>query len=182
MSTFAYADPPYIGLAKSHYGDHPDYAGEVEHAALVAELETNYDGWALSSLSMKSLPTIARMVPLDVLTLSWVKPIAPPMGDHRHYSWEPVFMRPVRNPTEGYVHTHLVCSPPQFTFRPKPPEHVIGEKPEAFCHWLFECAGLTRDDEIHDLFPGSRAVTHAWATWTTKPEPIPNLFDQEAAS
>jgi hypothetical protein len=27
----AYADPPYPGQAKKHYGDHPDYAGEVDH-------------------------------------------------------------------------------------------------------------------------------------------------------
>lgn len=164
MARFAYADPPYIGLAKSHYGKHPDYEGEVDHGELITRLETDYDGWALS-LSMKSLPVIAKLVPDDVLTLSWVKPIAPPMGDHRHYSWEPVFLRPVRRPGPGYVKTHLVFSPPQFTFRPRPPEHVIGEKPEAFCHWLFENAGLQPDDTVADLFPGSGAVTRAWRSW-----------------
>lgn len=25
------ADPPYPGQSKKHYGDHPDYAGEVDH-------------------------------------------------------------------------------------------------------------------------------------------------------
>lgn len=35
---FAYADPPYPGQAAKHYRDHPDYAGEVDHAAPIASL------------------------------------------------------------------------------------------------------------------------------------------------
>jgi len=34
-----YADPPYIGQSAKHYKDHPDYAGEVDHADLVERLE-----------------------------------------------------------------------------------------------------------------------------------------------
>ena len=163
MSTFAYADPPYLGQAKRHYSKHKDYAGEVDHAELIARLDRDYDGWALSA-SMKSIPALARLLPPDVLTLAWVKPIAPPMGDHRHYSWEPVFLRSVRRP-RGYVKSHLTLSPPQFTFRPKPESHVIGEKPEGFAHWVFDSAGLIDGDELVDLFPGSGAITRAWATW-----------------
>lgn len=162
MSRFAYADPPYLGQSKRHYGKHPDYAGEVDHWALIERLESEFDGWALSA-SMKSIPAIARILPVDVLTLAWVKPIAPPMGDHRHYSWEPVFLRPVRAPVLP-IKTHLVCSPPQFTFRARPPEHVIGEKPGPFCQWVFDCAGLGPDDEVVDIFPGSGAVGRAWTT------------------
>lgn len=33
---FAYADPPYPGKARKYYGAHPDFAGEVDHAALIA--------------------------------------------------------------------------------------------------------------------------------------------------
>jgi len=48
---FAYADPPYPGQSKKHYGDHPDYAGEVDHPALIAQLVAEYpDGWALRSV------------------------------------------------------------------------------------------------------------------------------------
>lgn len=36
---FAYADPPYPGTAKKYYGDQPTYAGEVDHAKLIGELE-----------------------------------------------------------------------------------------------------------------------------------------------
>lgn len=165
---FAYADPPYIGQAKKLYGDHPDYAGEVDHAELVARLVADYDGWALS-LSVRSLPAVMRLCPLDVLTLAWVKPIAPPMGDHRIYSWEPVLLAPLRRPA---VHTrmHVEVSPPQFTFRPRPAGHVIGEKPEAFAHWLFRCAGLLSTDDLADLFPGSGAIGRAWRTYSAEGE------------
>jgi hypothetical protein len=42
----AYADPPYPGCAKL-YRDHPDYGGEVDHRALVARLQDEFDGWVL---------------------------------------------------------------------------------------------------------------------------------------
>ncbi|HKE51284.1 MAG TPA: hypothetical protein VKE25_07220 [Actinomycetes bacterium] len=165
---FAYADPPYIGQAHRHYRKHADYAGEVDHAALIAHLST-FDGWALSA-SMKSLPRVMKLCPDDVLTLAWVKPIAPPMGDKRHYSWEPVILRPLRRPAI-YVKSHLVLSPPQFTFRPRPPEHVIGEKPEGFTHWVFDAAGLRPEDDLTDLFPGSGAIGRAWGTWRERLAP-----------
>jgi hypothetical protein len=173
---FAYGDPPYIGQAKKHYKDHPDYAGEVDHAELIERMERDYDGWALSC-TMKSLPILMRMVPEDVLTLAWCKPnTAPPMGDHRHYSWEPVILRPVRRPGPGYAWTHLVCNVEQYTFRDKPEGYVVGAKPYGFCGWLFENAGLTADDELIDLFPGSGAVTAAWARWKANPP----LFAKES--
>lgn len=165
---FAYADPPYLGQSKKHYGNHADYAGEVDHAALIAHMCDEFDGWALS-LSVKSLPQIMRLCPLDVVTLAWFKPIAPPLGDHRRYNWEPVIMRPVQRYGPGYVPLAVIASPPQFTFREKPQEHVIGEKPEAFCHWVFASAGVTRDDELTDLFPGSGAVARAWASYVAGP-------------
>ena len=42
----AYADPPYPGCAHL-YRNHLDYAGEVDHAALVERLERDFDGWVL---------------------------------------------------------------------------------------------------------------------------------------
>lgn len=167
MMLFAYADPPYVGQAKRLYGKHKDYAGEVDHAQLIATMDARYDGWALSC-SMKSLSAILKLCPDTVLVLSWVKPISPPMGDNRRYSWEPVVLKPLRNP-EFCITTHLVCSSPQFTFRPKPDGHVIGEKPEEFCLWMFCSAGLSHvygEDEFDDLFPGSGAVGRAWKRYT----------------
>lgn len=168
MARFAYADPPYIGQAKRLYGRHKDYAGEVDHAELINRLERDYDGWALS-LSMKSLPEILKLCPDNVLTLAWFKPIAPPLGDHRRYAWEPVIMRPVRFYGPGYVPTAVVSSPPGFTFRETPATHVIGEKPEGFAHWVFASAGLKLDDEMIDMYPGSGAINKAWTTFNPGP-------------
>jgi hypothetical protein len=38
---FAYADPPYPGCAH-YYEGHPDFAGEVDHAALINRLVDEY--------------------------------------------------------------------------------------------------------------------------------------------
>lgn len=162
---FAYADPPYIGQAQRHYSDHADFGGEVDHAALIDTLSA-FDAWALSC-SERSLPRVLRACPVGVLVLAWVKPIAPPMGDNRIYSWEPVILSGGRRP-EFHTRTHIEASPPQFTFRPRPAAHVIGEKPEAFSLWLFAAAGLTPDDQFTDLFPGSGAVGRAWQKWRTQ--------------
>jgi hypothetical protein len=59
----ANADPPYPGKA-FYYRDHPDYAGEVDHAALIARLST-YDGWALST-SAAALPAVLALCPPGV--------------------------------------------------------------------------------------------------------------------
>ena len=168
MSRFAYADPPYVGQAKRHYRNHPDYKGEVDHKRLVATLET-YDGWALS-LSMKSLQLIIQLCPEDVIVLAWFKTLAPPLRDHRRYTWEPVILKPLRRYGPGYVPTALIDAPtlrPQHS--PMGSAHVIGEKPEAFCHWVFAAGGLDKDDELVDLFPGSGAVGHAWESYIPGP-------------
>lgn len=174
---FAYADPPYLGQSKKHYGNHPDFAGEVDHFDLINRLCKHWDGWALS-LSVKSLQEVLGQCPEDVITLAWFKPIAPPLGDHRRYNWEPVIVRPLRRYGPGYAPLACIASPPQFTFRERPAEHVIGEKPESFVHWMLASAGVTKDDDFSDLYPGSGAVTRAWETY----DPGPTISDGYAAS
>jgi len=60
----AYADPPYPGLSSKYYRDEPTYAGEVNHAELIASLRssTTYDGWALST-SSKALRDVLPLCP-----------------------------------------------------------------------------------------------------------------------
>ena len=158
----AYADPPYPGQSKRLYGDHPDYAGEVDHAELVAELLARFpDGWALST-SIQALPAVLRLCPDRARVLCWLKrATSPPMGDNRMYSWEPVILCDTPNPRMP-TRMHCEAAADQFTFRPKTEGHVIGAKPRAFCMWLFAAMGLGPDDELVDLFPGSGAVAAAW--------------------
>lgn len=155
----AYADPPYPGQARKHYGDHPDFAGEVDHAALVEQFQA-FDGWALST-SNRALKDVLALCPPGVRVLSWCKPIAPPMSGHGVFGWEPVIVSWARPPASDLRDT-LNVSPEQYTFRPKPEGYVTGAKPPAFCRWLFAWLGAVSYDDFTDLFPGSRAVSDAW--------------------
>jgi hypothetical protein len=161
----AYADPPYPGQAKRHYGDHEDYGGEVDHAELVERLRS-YDGWALSTSNRALADVLALTGPVRVL--AWCKPIAPPMSGHGVYGWEPVIVSWARTPPSDLRDT-LTASPEQYTFRPKPEGYVTGSKPPAFSRWLFSWLGARPGDSFDDLFPGSRAVTDAWAAFDQQP-------------
>src|SRR5262249_33122938 len=83
----AYADPPYPG--KAHlYRDHPDYAGEVDHAALIRRLGL-YDGWALST-SAAALPAVLARCPPGVRVAAWPRGERPTPSRWPLNAWEPV--------------------------------------------------------------------------------------------
>ncbi len=46
------------------------------------------------------------------------------------------------------------------------PGRVTGTKPAAFCHWVFTLLGAAPGDTLDDLFPGSGAISRAWAAYT----------------
>lgn len=156
---FAYADPPYVGQARKHYSDDPRCA-EVNHDQLIATLCRDFEGWALSC-SSPSLREILPLCPEKTRVMAWVKPFAifkPNVNPA--YAWEPILLhggrpRPRSVPT---VRDWVSCN---ITLR----RGLVGVKPEAVCHWLFEVAGLSPDDEFVDLFPGSGAVASAWESW-----------------
>ena len=156
---FAYADPPYIGQARRHYA-HDSRCAEVDHAALIAQLEA-YDGWALS-LSSSSLQQILALCPADVRVAAWVKPFAAfKVGVNPAYAWEPVIYRPSprkRSRDEPTVRDWLAAS---ITMR----KGLHGAKPEAFCFWLFDLLGMRPDDTLDDLYPGTGVVGRTWRQW-----------------
>ena len=51
------------------------------------------------------------------------------------------------------------------------PGRVIGTKPAAFCRWVFSRLGAAPGDTLDDLFPGSGAVSRAWAAFTAAADP-----------
>src|SRR4051812_47065211 len=163
----AYADPPYPGQSLKHYGDHPDYAGEVDHAELVQRLEIDYpDGWALST-SSPALREVLNLCPHDVRVMAWVKPFAAFKRNVRvAYAWEPVIVKPAER-LEGAKPTRDFVAEPITMKR-----GLAGAKPERFCYWLFEAMGLRPEDHLDDLFPGSGAVSAAWEKWSNRaPDP-----------
>ncbi len=155
----AYADPPYPGRAHL-YKNHPDYAGEVDHPELIERL-TTYDGWALST-NAQSLHWILPLCPPEHRVLAWVKHSV-------NVSWEPVIVVSARPVSTQGPRDWIHAEPEAFQWRPKPDSYVIGQKPRAFCIWLFQWLGAETDDTFEDLFPGSGAVTHAWESWVSQP-------------
>ena len=189
----AYADPPYPGRARRYYGDHPDYAGEVDHAELVASLSADYDAWALSTAA-DALQDVLAVCPPGVRVAAWHRGARP----HRSATgpinaWEPVIyggqfrrahqvdasalaMRDASgrssatrrgeqlDPSRGS--SRRVDS---FVFAPAArttdPDRVIGAKPAAFWGWVFDLLGATPIDSFTDVFPASGAGTRAWDVW-----------------
>lgn len=167
-----YADPPYPGQSKKHYSDHPDYAGEVDHLQLFESL-FEYDGWIVNTSSV-ALPHVIDCLREAHLTdwriMAWVKPFAAfkrnvPVA----YAWEPVIVKPARKPIVSGRMVMRDWLAESITMR----RGLSGVKPERVCHWLFEVVGAEPTDELHDLFPGSGAVSRAWGTWQQQLREMP---------
>lgn len=153
---FAYFDPPYPGKAWMYRG-HPDFAGEVDFAALIAGASAPgvYDGWALST-SMRSLRWVLPLCPEGARVCPWVKPHgAAPRTYGMHNCWEPLIVVGGRQLPPG-VRDWLSALPARSG------GDLPGRKPLAFCAWLFDCLGMVQGDTLDDRFPGSGIVGRAW--------------------
>jgi len=153
---FAYADPPYPGLAAKYYRNEPTYAGEVDHPALIASLTAaGYAGWALST-SSKALRQLLPLCPEGARVCAWVKPIGVPAATYGlHSTWEPVIVVGGRQLQPG-KRDWLSAQPARGG------GELPGRKPIAFCAWIFDALGMVPGDELVDLFPGSGIVGRAW--------------------
>jgi hypothetical protein len=164
----AYADPPYPGMS-GFYKNHQDYAGEVDHGALVRRLLTEFDGFCLHTASVTLDGVLAHfpepLRDLGCRVTAWVKPFASfkknvPVA----YAWEPVIVRPARMRSfDGYSTVRDWIAEPITLQR-----GLTGAKPDAVCRWLFEVMGCQPDDDLVDLYPGSGAVGRAWSSWATQ--------------
>jgi hypothetical protein len=157
----AYADPPYPGQSKKHYSDHPDYAGEVDHAELIQRMERDYDGWILHTSSV-ALRDVLPLCPESARIMAWVKPWCTfKRNVSVAYAWEPVIVKACRKPVVAHrtIMRDFISEPMAMR------RGLVGAKPEAVCCWAFEMLGLEPTDELVDLFPGSGAVMRAWKAW-----------------
>jgi hypothetical protein len=153
---FAYADPPYPGLAKKYYQHEATYAGEVDHAKLIASLGAGgYSGWALST-SVKALRDVLPLCPPEARVCAWVKPIgASSRTFGLHNTWEPLIVVCGRKLRPGR-RDWLSAQPARGA------GELPGRKPLAFCAFLFDCLGMLPGDRLDDLFPGTGMVGRAW--------------------
>lgn len=156
----AYADPPFPGQADL-YRDQPSYAGEVDHAELIARLHRDYDGWALST-SERKLKHVLSLCPDGVRTTAWVKPGGRGKTRGIFNVWEPLIVWPARHDPPGvpsWFHAHAA----------RGGGDLIGRKPIAFCRYLFRVLGARPGDELADLYPGTGIVGRAWAAVNASP-------------
>ena len=118
--------------------DHPDYGGEVNHAALIDRLVA-YDGWALSTLA-EALPVVLALCPPGVRVAAWHRGERPTRSRWPLHAWEPVLYHGGRQLAIGPRRADsLVCGvAPLDTL----PGRVIGAKPAAVCRWTSSSASL----------------------------------------
>lgn len=171
---FAYADPPYLGCGSYYLEHHPDALiwNDVEtHRKLIERLCDEYkDGWALS-MSSVNLYEILPLCPKKVRISAWVKPWAAFIPNvNPAYTWEPVIWTGGRKRTRE-----------QDTVRDWVAENITmkrgltGAKPRGFCRWIFQLLNAQKGDQLDDLFPGSGAVSAAWAEWVGERPQLPML-------
>lgn len=163
----AIADPPYPGCAHL-YKDHVDYGGEVDHNDLCARLVDEYDGFVLhtSSPALYDVETLLRKHGCaDYRVMPWVKTFAAfKRNVSVAYAWEPCIVKPCRKPVvdKSTVYRDWYAAP--MTMK----KGLTGVKPADVCRWLFAVVGLEPEDEMHDLYPGTGAITDAWNAWRTQ--------------
>lgn len=169
---FAYADPPYLGCAKKHYGNRHAEAAVYDtldgHRVLIERLGAEYpDGWALSCTS-GNLFDILPLCPAGCRIGAWVKPFASfKVNVNPAYAWEPLVWKGGRRRGRDFDTTRDFVSTPITLKRGCP-----GAKPKDFCWWMFDLLGMEPEDEFHDLFPGSGAVMKAHRAWIERAQPL----------
>ena len=158
---FCYADPPYPGCA--HYYDERQ---EVDHLALIAELQAGYpDGWALST-SAAALRDVLAMCPASTRVCAWRRRTRPTSSRRALSAWEALLVVGGRE---------LATDIPQdlldvLDYRGRYdsfPDALVGMKPPEFAVWMFRQLGARAGDELVDVFPGSGAVGRAWALYAS---------------
>lgn len=175
---FAYADPPYPGLAKRYYG--PE-AQEVNHRILIGTLEKEFpDGWALSS-SASALADVLQLCPPGARVCAWVRGSRRSVAHRARTAWEPLIVvggRPRSMPVQEVLDDVLIWGGRQHSH----PGALIGMKSAAFCEWMFRMLGAEAGDSMTDIFPGSGAVTRAWELYTSRGDDaetrLPGRFEE----
>ena len=163
----AYADPPYPGKAFLYRG-HPDFAGEVDHRALIGRLVDEFpDGWALST-SAAALSDVLASCPAGVRVAAWFRGERPGRSWRPLSAWEPVVCFAGRAYLSEVDGRRLDALVHVARARSTDPGRVIGAKPAEFAWWLFDLLGALPGDELVDLFPGSGGVGRAWAAYASR--------------
>jgi len=174
---FAYADPPYPGMARRYYDQ-----AEIDQGALVSRLDREYpDGWALST-SAQALQLVLQSCPPEVRVAAWVRPARRGiLSRFPIVAWEPLLVcRGRRILATDQPDSALVWRGRQ----PSHPAALVGMKPAPFCEWIFRLLGAAEGDSLDDLYPGSGAVARAWSLFVSggSRTSLPSRLEESRAS
>jgi hypothetical protein len=119
-------------------------------------------------------PCLLALCPPGVRVPAWHRGERPTRSRWPLHAWEPVLYHGGRQQVTGRCRADsLVCGAgPLATL----PGRVIGAKPAAVCRWIFTVLGAAPGDTLDDLFPGSGAVSRAWAAYTGQPSYTPAVY------
>jgi hypothetical protein len=169
----AYADPVYPGRSPYYLVEgtpeyHPDAArwdDLAEHVALMGRLDAGHpDGWAMST-SSDAARELWHAAPPGTQLAVWSRG-GPRLNLRVVPGWEAVLYRTstIKVPGRPQAMDWLMCG---IGHTSRADRGFYGAKPPRFCRWLFALLGLGGHpaDELVDLFPGSGAVTRAWADY-----------------
>jgi hypothetical protein len=155
---FAYADPPYIGLAKKfyakHHADAADYDQPETHKNLITQLCDEYpDGW-LVCLQAPALAFYLSICPEDVRVGAWCKTWHQIRPTTTQFAWEPVIWRGGRkdNKRSPMIRDWMSCPAARG-------QGLRGSKPPEFNRWVLDLLNYREGDEIIDLFPGTEGMS-----------------------
>ena len=159
---FAYADPPYFGCGKSHYGEHHPEAAVWDdrqtHLDLIGRLVSEYpDGWALSC-NPRDLAWLLPACPDDVRVAAWCKTWHQIRPTTTQFAWEPVIWRTERkdNKRSPMVRDWMAGAVTR-------QRGLKGAKPDAFNRWVLDLLAYREGDLLVDLFPGTAGMADALA-------------------
>jgi hypothetical protein len=180
------ADPPYLGRAAVWYGNkmaksqlskadggtanitgprpadyHPDayvWDDPSTHEALVRNLISQYDGWAIAMAHdnlRDYLPMIPRAIPIRIGI--WTKPQTMPSGARVLNTYEPVILR---IPEGRRASNGQQIFPRDSVTISRLNNGFPGAKPPAWTRWVLDMLGYDAQiDTVDDLFHGSGAVS-----------------------
>lgn len=157
---FAYADPPYLGLAVSFYGKRAKpYDKRRAHRKLITRLVDEFpEGWALHCQS-PMLGVMLKMCPPNVRVAAWVKPFCSFKPNvNPGYGWEPIIFTGGRKHrrTDLTVVDWISCSIATG-------KGLRGSKPTGVAAFVLNLLNARPDDEVVDLFPGTHTMEKARA-------------------
>ena len=154
----AYADPPYFGCGKSHYGEHHPEAAvwddQQAHLDLIARLCDEYpDGWALSC-NPRDLAWLLPACPDDVRVAAWCKTWHQIRPTTTQFAWEPVIWRTSAkdNKRSPMIRDWMACAVTR-------QRGLKGVKPRDFNRWVLDLLAFREGDTLDDIFPGTGGMS-----------------------